>query len=499
MAAKPHRILNTFLFEISKELLEFDHLRGALYFENLVEDLVQMIADLKDIQNECPDPMISVSIVAVQKSMKKLLLNMPVNCVSLEDDFMHHYLYTNISRMIKDPVLLNLAEPTVKVTKSPFGVLTKAEGDSHKMVSFGGLDKHIHEAVDPSAGSPKKRQLTKAGTLAIDASSTKSAHSARQRHNIHVKSITNVYHSALIQYTGRHKIIFVLNLRNRPGFLKGDDIYKLVDDFRKIKYFEIDCAPSSRDFRTAFGGVREMIPCNDRLAAALNGGVMCIQDLDRSTWKKLLDFSTITKPIPLFNRSNSGPVWQPRLDEMSSCVGVTSPQRGLLPDMVPLPGYPKPILTVSDFELLHQLRYSCGWKLDTSSIPSDFPQKGCKNPPEFIRFEYHMFDVHLVQELRRIPSPPAKDSLTTEPNEQKVESTVSYKVTLLQPSLIKDGKHNVYDVIRTELMEWDDILELCNSLLTTSTDEELVSLVRKNTANSASNLLKQVTDQKCTK
>ena len=88
-----------------------------------------------------------------------------------------------------------------------------------------------------------------------------------------------------------------MNFRNKPVFSKDDGAYKIVDDFRKIKLFEVDCSSSARNYKSSLGNIRQSVIGNSRLVAGLNGEFMTVADLNHETFVKSQDFSCISKRL----------------------------------------------------------------------------------------------------------------------------------------------------------------------------------------------------------
>lgn len=357
-----------------------------------------------------------------------------------------------------------------------------------------------------------------------------------------------------------------MNLKAKPMFPKEEGIYKIVDDFRKIKLFEVNCAPSCSHFRTSFGNIRQNWVGNIRIATALNGSLINVSDIDQNYLSEVMNFDDLNrmlakqpgkflepeivcrpgsvckhqelarrrswnqqdeendtiKPLPLVIQgiANGGAYGQ--LNSLMTQSLQTTPighsahrktleteglkhaentylsinpadctHNGSCMDlkMMSCQEYPRTI-EITNFDLLNELRYSCGWRLES------FPRGNV------IRYRYEMFDVHMVYELtlqsRYDNSVSSFDTLDeSDLSQQKLEGM--YTVDIQMPSQTRDLKKHIYDTIKKEARIWDDILHLCNLIVNKFNTEWLKDYLRTHKSLVINEFVHNLNDQKATK
>lgn len=356
-----------------------------------------------------------------------------------------------------------------------------------------------------------------------------------------------------------------MNLKAKPMFQKEEGIYKIIDDFRRIKLFEVNCAPSCSHFRTSLGNIRQDWVGNIRIATALNGSLLSVSqineefliesmnfdDLNRMLAKypgKFLEPEKVCKPIeptkmqelPRTGSWNEQDGKIPEIPKTQIIQGISSggsygqlnslttqslqttpnghcmlrrfsimdsvreidnvcpsfkpiecTHTGTCNDlkMVSCQEYPRTI-EITNFDLLNELRYSCGWRLES------YP-KG-----NIIRYRYEMFDVHMVYELTlqsRYESSISNVEVIDESDltTQKLEGM--YSVNILMPSQTKDLKKHIYDTIKKEARVWDDILHLCNLIVNKFNTDWLKEYLRSHKSLVINEFVHNLHDQKATK
>lgn len=179
-----------FVSELSKELLEYDHLSSSFYYENLIGYLVDIFMvslshqQLKIVQQDTKAD-ITVSLVIFQKHIHKLLQNICVQAINVK--FMQRHLEITISRLIKDYIVLaSHAKSSTNAKKIP---------RSHS--SAAGLGQLIADI----RGSIK----SKAGISAMMPVEGAAKDSGMKRGNTSNMFIS-LYHSLLIDYPGTKKV-----------------------------------------------------------------------------------------------------------------------------------------------------------------------------------------------------------------------------------------------------------------------------------------------------
>lgn len=417
---------NVFVVEVSKDLLEYDHLKNTIFFENLVQNMMNFIGYLKEIESKSPYRC-SLHLVLHHKQdarwLTKILQNIYVGSIS--KDFMEQYLYISISRLIKDFIIL---QSTTRNQKDPEKHLDEPERADHA----GNLSKR------PQGGS---------------------------------NSFINLYNYLLKEYHGRKRVIYLMNFRGKPALVKDDGIYKIVDDFTKVKVFEIDCAPAMKHYRISQGNIRYDNPANKKLLRELNGSAMDIDDITEATMLKNLSFSSIT------SRTSS-------IEILKQSVGVDAAGPTMLQIVNSSKrkayfstafGYPR-TLVVYDMQIIINLRLSSGWRMSEETDKDN------------IYFTFDMFDVCLLYQLKRI------DHLKDEDK----DVFGYFEVNLFCPLNMKETKRGICEVVRSEARVWDDNAYFCEKIRRMEDPEVLKKFIFENKAR-VNDLLEKIKDQKSTK
>jgi hypothetical protein len=268
-----------------------------------------------------------------------------------------------------------------------------------------------------------------------------------------------------------HQILWLLNFKAKSIFQKEDGIYKIVDDFRKLRVFEVDCAVSVNHFKSTLGNVRQNWVGNERVTRALNGLLIKDSEITEGFLKSSMDFSPLTIPL-------EQPIMALESDDSQgksydTCELAVCGNR----ELVTCEDYPRE-LQVHDFGLFNSLRYSCGWKLSGQPTGST------------ITYVYDMLDVHMIYELVLYEKP-------AEDKEGQLEGI--YTATIMMPSQIKDIKRQIYDTVRREARVWDDIFHLCHLIIAQFRTEWLKEYLIRHRSLVVSEFVHYLNDQKSVK
>jgi hypothetical protein len=310
-----------------------------------------------------------------------------------------------------------------------------------------------------------------------------------------------------------------MNLKAKPVFQKEDGIYKVVDDFRKLRVFEVDCAASSVHFKSSLGNVRQNWVGNLRIARALNGALVRVDDLTEDFLRQAMDFESLdfklaghdellveSKEVTLFSINKgfesksliSQPGRHGQLSMRHTTSESTTPVQGLMdPRLVhqgsaftrSLQSTPVANALVEKagpgfrrLESLHSLhepeRAEAGSCANVEMVVcEDYPRELQVHDFELfnalryscgwrlaaplggptVTYVYDLFDVHLVYELAVFERPDDVDQ------RDKLEGI--YTATVLMPLHSREGKRQIYDTVRREARVWDDILHLCHLII----------------------------------
>ena len=352
-----------------------------------------------------------------------------------------------------------------------------------------------------------------------------------------------------------------MNIKSKAFFQKEDGIYKVIDDFRKIRLFEIDCAPSCSNFKTSLGNVRQKWVGNTRIARALNGALLVISDITEDFLIKAMDFSTILKKLadtveypehtcehdvckqakhvmsvhipsgksyhgfegpanpestnasPIIQGIGGGGVYGQLNSNFTKSLQVTpigpsTKSRGIMSSAFQLQPVPS---TIKDTpEPSEQSKTPAYMKVFMTT---------CEDYPRTI--EIHNFDI--FNNLRyscgwKLASTPEGSTITYiydmldiymiyELSLQKhydgmscdSEMTGMYTATVMMPSHTKDLKKHIYDTIRREARMWDDILHLCHLIINKFQTDWLKDYLRNHKNLVINEFAHYLGDQKSTK
>lgn len=362
-----------------------------------------------------------------------------------------------------------------------------------------------------------------------------------------------------------------MNVKAKPMFIKEEGIYKIIDDFRKIKLFEINCAPSCSHYRTSLGNIRQNWVGNIKVATALNGGLLKVEDMNADFFRDVMNFDYLSsvrahragiyhqlediarsvkrgpsgdsatlnssmagqREVDSLKRSEA--IDHPQLTQeadggssigkinatMSQSVQVTPPGSSLRRMMsqqvkrmsekvcmtvkstecthmgpcdkiefVSCEEYPRSI-EVTDFSQMNELRYSCGWRLESISKAG------------VIRYRYEMFDIHMLYELmvQSLDHDHAIKDQTDCPifdiADQHLEGM--YTVNIMMPSQTRDSKKHIYETIRKEARVWDDIMSLCHLMVGRFNTDWLKDYLKSHRSMVINDLVHNLNDQKAAK
>lgn len=306
-----------------------------------------------------------------------------------------------------------------------------------------------------------------------------------------------------------------MNLKAKPIFQKEDGIYKIVDDFRKLRLFEVDCAASCSHFKTSLGNVRQNWVGNLRIARALNGALVQSKDLTDSFLVQAMNFDdwvhklsgqddlvashaqdtfSINKGFESKTLISQAAI-QTSDRKKFPASEATTPMQALEKNQL-LAGFTGSKSLHSSpagaahnnanygFVRLESLR-SLG-ETDTADLGScsnlemvtceDYPRElqvhnfalfnalryscgwrlAAPASGHTITYVYDIFDVHMVYELSLFEK-------TASQSDDQLEGI--YTVTLLMPVHTKDLKKQIYDTVKREARVWDDILHLCHLMI----------------------------------
>ncbi len=285
-----------------------------------------------------------------------------------------------------------------------------------------------------------------------------------------------------------------MNFKSRPVFVKDDGVFKIIDDFRKIKMFEVDCAPSAGDYRSSFGNIRYGSSGNARLVNSLNGGFINIEDLNMDFLRKNHDFSSIMKKLAALSSSSlaiseapfiSMPITKQKSYETISSPVLASSSSRSTGQMIICPDYPLN-LEVLNFNVLHELRYSCGWRLECEPLES------------IIRYKYELFDLNMIYEMMKVDD--ISPSIKMDNDESKVlNRDGQYVITIYIPYSSREQKAQIYNIIKEEARVWDSIVALCYQILLKIDNFENLTSYLHPKKELVDKLIDKISDQKATK
>lgn len=356
-----------------------------------------------------------------------------------------------------------------------------------------------------------------------------------------------------------------MNVKAKPMVGKEEGIYKIIDDFRKIKLFEVNCAPSCSHYRTSLGNIRQNWVGNLKVVTALNGGLLHVDDLTLRFFNEVMNFDhlsnvrahrpgiyhqleDIAKSIKpnLYgesiathrivggpNKSDTSDLQRsiPEVVAESSIVPInstmsqsmqTTPQGSSLKRMmsqqikrpaekicmptksmecthggpcdkiqfVSCDEYPRSI-EVTDFSKMNELRYSCGWRLESISSEG------------VIRYRYEMFDFHMLYELtlQTLYHPHAiaeqSDCHFFDLHDLQLEGM--YTVNVMMPSQTRESKRQIYETIRKEARVWDDIMHICHLMVGKFNTDWLKDYLKAHRSMIINDFVHNLNDQKASK
>jgi hypothetical protein len=215
--------------------------------------------------------------VVLHHGVQKLLQNIGVQAVSLK--FMAKHLEATLARLVKDHVVLAAPGKSQAGHRRVARTLSSAAG------------------LGQAAGDLRTSIRSRSGLHAVLPAESP----ARPKRHGNNNMFLSLYHGLLIDYPGTRKVavshqaVYLMNVKARPMFAKEEGIYKVVEDFRKLKVFEVNCAPSCSHYRTALGSIRQPLVGNARIAAALNGGLVRVEDVDVAFLRSAIDFEPLTR------------------------------------------------------------------------------------------------------------------------------------------------------------------------------------------------------------
>lgn len=408
-------LVNTiFIIEVSKDLLEYDHFTNNLYYENLIKQLMEVIKSLRKI-SDTSDYSISISLIFYNKVLHKIMQN--INVKLILEDVMKHHIHTSVTKIIKDCILIN---SNLKETE------------------------HALELLESQSKSNSKRRAT-VTNMFID-----------------------IYHNVMKQYHGKNRVVYFMNFRGKSMLIKDEGIYKIIDDFRKLKVFEVDCAPSMRDLKTTQGNIRFANPGNAKLVAQLGGNLLDVGSLNYHTLKEHLNFSQLAKRSAKIRSMNAYFGLSPEVN-LAELLG----SQASCPQLSEVTSY-EIRLQQCDTATFESLRYSCGWK------------KVDETADGFMYFLLDHFDCYLVYQMKRVEM------------ETPCPGLGHWQVRLFAPANVKEAKKSAYDIIKEEAKVWDEILHLCEKLNELKELEDLKEYISSH-KEPIKRLQIRVNDQKSTK
>jgi hypothetical protein len=301
-------------------------------------------------------------------------------------------------------------------------------------------------------------------------------------------------------------VVYILNFKGKPTFLKEEGAYKIIDDFRKVRLFEVDCAVSCRNFRSSFGNIREENPGNGRLASGLGGRLMFAEELTKSELAKNMDFVAADLYTTTLASVSEQAIQQLGVKKAGTTAMMLAPlnlqpapmalepaEKLSLDQYVVCRDYPR-LLTLTSLDLLRNLRYSCGW-VQVVDPPGDLA----------ILYSYTLFDMSLFYSLKRVST--RGESFEMEEREigemraGKKDEGGTFEVRILVPPTVKDSKESkrlCYEIVKDEAKSWDDIMSLCQQMVILRS-VPLIKDCLLSRALVAENLIAKINDQKSTK
>jgi hypothetical protein len=172
--------------------------------------------------------------------------------------------------------------------------------------------------------------------------------------------LQELYHVFLMDFHGVNRIVFFLNFKNKGLPLKSVDLYKIVDDFTKLKIFEIDCLPYNKDYKTHLGAVRVINPDGIKILEFLNGGLIPLERVSKEFLRAIFSFDRVHMTEDLEIPANSTVIKEYTVN-------------------------------IYDMDSFNAVRSSCGWKLTRSS-----QKQSCQKCR--VLFVYSLFDFRLYYE-----------------------------------------------------------------------------------------------------
>lgn len=319
----------------------------------------------------------------------------------------------------------------------------------------------------------------------------------------------------------------MLNIKNKAMCPRDEVAYKSVDDFRKIRTYEIDCSTSSKDFKSTERTIRNYHPGNRKFTQALNGDILSVVELTAEKMKRNMNFPELMDRIQLEKESSSHFVFDSvaaaGLEKMYQQIeerreDTPTPSHSILPGLdqtqestspvnssisktrvlSPLAAshnlssqyrlmqdYPREVV-VYDFDIFNDVKYSCGWRLISQTSDSH------------IRYVYDRFEISMFYEMSRVKNTLAGSSSLQEP--LKAQQSGMAREGKYEAKVYGGGKESSkkQDVISAEARVWDDILTFCFELRLLPQEAALEAYVQKKRG-VCEQLLEKLKDQKSTK
>jgi hypothetical protein len=350
-----------------------------------------------------------------------------------------------------------------------------------------------------------------------------------------------------------------MNLKAKPIFQKEDGIYKIIDDFTKIRIYEVDCAASCSHFKSSLGNVRQNWVGNLRIARVLNGAIIRVEDVSEDLLLNSMDFSVIkgslageeehlviSENLDKFSINKgyesktlvSGMSWYAHEVPNVDSVQVTPLIQGIAAGgnygqlnsvfTRSLQSTPSGPAAKSKHFLAHMLSsegsgHGFKW-IDSTQQGScaNLEMVSCEDYPRSI--EVH--DFSLFNELRyscgwKLSLPPDAGQTTvtyvydvfdihmvyeltlqTRPEERPQSAGILeglYTATIMMPTQTRDLKKHIYDTVRREARVWDDILHLCHLLINRFNSDWLKDYLRSHRSLVVDEFVHYLGDQKSAK